>query len=283
MEQQQAVEFTQKALARGATPEQVAYVLAERMNAPVEAILRFVQRIAAQQAAPPPPAVPEMDAPAQAVTQEWEETPEPVAVGVEEPATMIQGIPIVAPPVEMPESLPPPTGLEAAAPYEMENAPVPNVEAEAQAATAAEAQVAAPAPNPTRPRGRMSTLYQDPAVQEMVLKELKRSRKPADIAVKLSEQYGVRWTDAQRYVEEISVRYHSQAHHKLNVPVLIFSGLALLAGLALLVTALLGLIEGLTGQPADRLSQIMGTLMGGALLTAGGVIGLYITFRPSGQ
>jgi len=264
MDQQQAVDFTQKALARGATPEQVAYVLAERLNAPVEALLPFVQKVAAEAAvpenAPPPPA------------QTMEE----------EPITLVQGFSVVRPPLDEPG---PVTEVYEEPEFLVPEMPVPQpVETEP-------AVVVAPAapPPPTsglrepRPRGRMAALYQNPEISQMVTQELNRHRKPSDIALKLSQKYGVQFADAERYVAQVSAKLPNQPRRKTNFVMLGFSSISLLAGLALLVIGVLSLLEGFFGQPSDRLSQVLGTLIGGGLLTLGGVIGLYITLRPTSR
>lgn len=275
MDQQQATEFSQKALARGATPEQVAAVLAERLNAPFEAILPFVQRVAAQAVVAQPVEVQE-DGPA---------APAPPAMKpyIEEPVTQIQGFSVVPPPpIAMPSSEVEP--LEESFEPEMEEEPVVFAEQE-------------PAPEPlpsaepepaldlqdARPRGRLASLYQNPAVQDMVVHELQRGRRPAEVATKLSQQQGVRLSDADRFVAEIAARVPSQPKRKTNYILLLFTAISLIAGLALLVTAGLSLFEYLSGQSFGGLGEAISSLVGGLLLISAGVIGIYLTLRPSNR
>ena len=282
MDQQQAVEFTQKALTRGATPEQVAYVLAERMNAPVEVIYRFVQRVAAQKVPTPPAIEPEAQYHSSPVDEYVPETEEEV----EEPATLVQEVPVAfsAPPPPPPaEDDPMDQAFDLRAADEAtiiaQQVEDVTVLAEAPETDATEQTPQEPAVElPTR--GKMAALYQNQAVHDQVLKQLKRHQNPSDIAYKLSEQYGVRWHDAERFVSEIATRNQSQLQGKTNFLLLFFSVVCLIAGLALLVTGLLSLMEGFFGQPSDRMSQTVGTLIGGGLLTLGGAVGLYITIRP---
>lgn len=128
----------------------------------------------------------------------------------------------------------------------------------------------------------------DPRLQKFVLKELGKDAKQSDVVMKVCEQTGLDWRDAQRLVERIAAQHRHKLLAKQNMIIIPLSLMALLAGILLTIAgaeelfafgnALLGLqaSQNPAGLPPTQefVRSAPWAVMTGLGLILGGVAGL---------
>jgi hypothetical protein len=186
----------------------------------------------------------------------------------------------------------PPTGLNPTLP---ETEPIQQTTEEK---SGAEARLASPAPYTGLPHNPPEALVshtdslaayaEDPHLQNLVLKELGKNAKQSDVIMKVCEQTGLDWREAQRLAARIAAQHRRKIMARQNMVIIPLSLMALLAGLLLTIAgaeelfafgnALLGLQVGQNPSGALPTQEFMRSapwaVATGLSLILGGVAGL---------
>lgn len=134
----------------------------------------------------------------------------------------------------------------------------------------------------------LAAYAEDARLQKLVLKELGKDAKQSDVVMKVCEETGLDWRDAQRLVARIAAQHRHKLTAKQNMIIIPLSLMALLGGILLTIAgaeelfafanALLGLQAGQNpaGLPPTQefLRSAPWAMMTGLGLILGGVAGL---------
>ena len=130
-------------------------------------------------------------------------------------------------------------------------------------------------------------VYDQEALEAMILKALRGNQRQSDIVMDVCENTGMSWNQAQRLVARIATKHHKHLVSRQNMIIIPLSVLALLAGLALLGASIneglqmaQALAESPSGLPASTSTMeffiregLWGLVIGMSLLL-GGIYGL---------
>ena len=269
MNKQEATEFILQELTYNRAPTEIAKQLAASLNAPYEAIERFVLQVAAQRPAAPP------SAPAAALV-----APAP-AIALQ-PASSAPEKKSYPP---LPVAHTPPAELEEPAAAEKKSAypPLPT----------AHTQPAEPAPEPWETKApKKKDLLKDEELVAEVKRRVIKGQNRNDIITMVCERAGASWAQAQRVVAQVEVDNYQPLAFKRNLPVFIGSIISGITGIALMTVGLiaaapyLAMLTGtsITVPPAlsnirFRLDSAFGMVLAGGGMVLGCIVGIYYALQ----
>ena len=273
---QEATEFILQELANNRAPAEIAGQLSVLLNAPKEAVERFVLQVAAQRppaTSPAPPAAPA--------------APAPLPPASAPPETKYPPLPTAHTPAAEP-------GPQAA---HLQPAGTPPERKSAYPALpTAHTPTAEPALQPWETKAPLKNdLLEDEELTADVLRRLKKGEDRNDIITMVCERAGTSWPQAQRLVGQVEVDNYQGLSFRRNIPLLVGSLFTSLGGMAI---SLLGLIAAssylsmLTGTPIDvpqnlqllRIQPTSALMLAfvGALVAIGGGIGVFRALQGEG-
>jgi len=252
MDKYQATHYILKHLRQGADKIEIAADLCERLNAPPEMVLKFVEQVAASFTPPPPP------------------------------------IPKETPPEALPSSVYPfalddrPVEV-----YEFEP-----VYAESPERSSPEISEYDPTPNYASQGGGQDQLpkleeieFDAEALTQYVVQLLKKHRRHNDIVEYVANKTGWHWNESQRFVARTQTQRHGELTQSQNRFMIPLSIAFILGGLLLLGWSILALLDyylaytgrGNSALAVDFVPLVIGSLFTSFGIIAGGIFGLYRT------
>jgi hypothetical protein len=139
-----------------------------------------------------------------------------------------------------------------------------------------------------QPRGEEitnGTSLENPELTKYVINELKKGRKRNDIVMAICEQSNVEWIQAQRFVANIEVEYHSHIKKKKSWPILVLSIIAVIGGIVIIIVSLaailpvLNIISFTEYDPNINIpipvDFALAALITGFGIVLGGIVGIY--------
>ncbi|MCC6957378.1 MAG: hypothetical protein IT316_11340 [Anaerolineales bacterium] len=261
MKQQEAIDFIQAELAKARTIKQISADLSSRLNAPKEVVEEFVKKVANEAVA------------VDFLTDGVIRTPSTPPVIDQETFNSAIAISENPPSVDLPSPKKPAAQPE----------PKPST---AVQSPAEEGVSSSPPPDFIKP-----LKYDKAAVETFVRQELGRQHED-DVIMRLCEATGMSWPEAHKIVTQIAARKRKVTARNQNLISIALSLIALLAGTALVITAVsqqplildpasLG-PEEIKNLYSDSRQLLWAFLLGSAL-GIGGLVGLALSARkPSG-
>jgi hypothetical protein len=248
MDKKQATHFILNQLKLGHDNIQIAAVLSEKLSAPPELALKFVEQVAATIQPPPPSPF----------------TPEP---------------PVASAPVAplMTDELK--TDFEFEPIYsESPEAPISNFSENFHPSDDSQSQV-----NLNQPAGKQEKEFDIEILTANVVQQLKKHRRHSDIVEYVARTTGWHWNESQRFVARTQTENHSELSQSQNKFMIAFSAVFILGGFLLMgwsVIALFDYAQALTSPGYSTLSFdffpfILLAFVSSFGIIGGGIFGLY--------
>lgn len=265
MKQQEAIDFIQAELAKARTIKQISADLSSRLNAPKEVVEEFVKKVANEAVA------------VDFLTDGVIHTPSAPPVIDQETFNNAIATSEHPPSADLPSPKKPAAQLE----------PKPST---AIQPPAEEGISSSPPPDFIKP-----LKFDQAAVETFVRQELRRQPQD-DVILRLCEATGMSWPEAHKIVTQIAARKQKKAARNQNLVSIALSLIALLAGTALVITAISAAVsqQPLILDPASlgpeeiknlysASRQLLWAFLLGSALGIGGLVGLALSVRkPSG-
>ena len=273
MNKQETTEFILQELANHRAPAEIAGQLSVLLNAPKEAVERFVLQVAAQRppaTSPAPPAAPA--------------APAPLPPASAPPETKYPPLPTAHTPPAEPE--PQAAHLQpAGTPLEGESA--------YPALPTAHTPAAEPALQPWETKAPLKNdLLENEELTADVLRRLKKGEDRNDIITMVCERAGTSWPQAQRLVSQVEVDNYQPLTFKRNIPVFLGSTIAGLFGIAIMLgglmaaTPYLAALSGgpISAPPVPSILQMapdiaLTAMIAGSGLVLGSIAGIYYALQ----